>query len=164
MTTEDKGVEAPVKSELEVANEQIAKLTEERDNYKTVALKRLGKLPGDAAFIQKEVEEPKEGEPKKELSVEDQVKLSLMEREIQAAQKAKDEAIAKLARENSELKLALKNQPNLSIGGDSGASTATKDNVFTPVQIEALRQKAIRLKADPEKFIQAAKDNLVKRS
>jgi len=164
MTTEDKGVEMPVKSELEIANEQIAKLTEERDNYKTVALKRLGKLPGDAAFIQKDEEAAKAPEQKQDLTVEDQVKLTLMEREIQAAQRVKDDAIAKLAKENSELKLALKNQPNLSMGGDSGASTATKDNVFTPAQIEALRQKAIRLKADPEKFIQAAKDNLVKRS
>lgn len=161
MTTEDKGVEAPVKSELEIVQEKLAKAEADRDNYKNVALKRLGKLPGDAAFVKKEEDD---AAAPTEMSVQEQVRIALLDKEVEAAQKEKDDAIAKLAKENSELKLALKNQPNLSIGGDSGASTATKDNVFTPAQLESLRQRAIRLKADPEKFIQAAKDNLVKRS
>ena len=52
-------VEVPVveKDALTLAQEQIVKVTEERDNYKAVALKRLGKLPGDAEFLDKDGKE-----------------------------------------------------------------------------------------------------------
>lgn len=143
------------KTELELVQEQLAKAIEERDNYKTVALQRKGKLPGDTEFFK----EGNEGE----LSVAEQVRIALLERDVEKQLEAERQAQAKLIRENNELRLALKNRPGSSIGGDSGSSSDVKDNVFTPAQIEALRAKAIRLKADPEKFIQNAKDNLNKR-
>lgn len=137
--------------------EENAKLVEERDNYKAVALKRLGKLPGDAEFLDKD--------GNGELSVAEQVRIALLDREIVKNQEAEKAEIERMKRENSELKIALKNRPGSSIGGgSSGSSVEVKDNVFSADQLAALKAKALRLKADPDKFIQAAKENLAKRS
>lgn len=160
---ENKGVEEVVvteqpveKTELELVQEQLAKAIEDRDNYKNVALARKGKLPGDSEFFK----EGQEGE----LSVAEQVRIALLERDVQKNLEAERQAQAKLIKENNELRLALKNRTGSSVGsGGSGSSVETKDNIFSPAQIEALKAKAARLKADPEKFIQNAKDNLLRR-
>lgn len=138
-------------SALEKLEEEKVKLMEERDNYKAVALKRLGKLPGDAEFL---------GD--KDLTVAEQVKLILLDKEIDSKEKAERDEKAKLIRENSELKLALKNRPGGSIGGEGGTIVDVKDNVFSEAQLAELRKKALALKADPEKFIERAKANLRK--
>lgn len=135
---------------------EIAKLKGERDNYKTVALKRLGKLPADQTFLEDESKETG-------LTVEEQVKKILIEKEITRAEQEKDAEIKKINRENAELRLALKNRPNGGIGGDSGSSGDVKDNVFSDAQLADLKARAARLKADPEKFIEAAKRNLQKK-
>ena len=140
--------------ELAKRDEEIAKLKEERDNYKTVALKRLGKLDGDAEFMAVDKESG--------LTVEEQVKKTLVEREIARIEQDKANDAKRLAKENAELRLALKNRPGSGLGGDSGGSAEVKDNVFSSQQLEALKQKAVRLKADPEKFIENAKANLLK--
>lgn len=134
-------------------DEVIKKLREERDNYRNVALKRLGKLPADSEFL---------GEAGKEIDglIADKVKEALIDKELEAKEREKDDNLKKLARENAELKLALKNRPGTSIGAGGGESRDVKDNVFSEAQLKALRDKAIRLKADPEKFIEAAKNNL----
>lgn len=135
---------------------KIAKLTEERDNYRHVALKRLGKLPGDAEFLEG-------ADAKSGLTVEEIVKQQLIDREIASEKAAKDVEVKRIIKENSELKFALKNRPQgSSVGGDSGSSgLEVKDNVFNAQQIEMLRQRALRIKADPEKFIESAKKNLL---
>lgn len=137
---------------------EIAKLTEERDNYRNVALKRLGKLPDDSAFL---------GEDGKEINllIEEKVKAALLDKEIASVQAEKEAKIKQLARENAELKLALKNRPSQGIGSGDGGNSAVevKDNIFTPEQIEVLKQKAERLKVDPERFIQNAKKNFLAR-
>lgn len=150
-------IEQPVeKTELELALERAKKAEEERDNYKAVALKRLGKLPGDAEFLDKD--------GNGELSVAEQVRLALLDREVEKARAEEVVAREKLIKENNELRLALKNRPGSSIGGNGGGSSVeTKDNIFSEAQLQALRAKAQRLKADPEKFIQQAKDNLLRR-
>jgi len=136
--------------------EENARLSEERDNYKAVALKRLGKLPGDADFLNKDGGE--------ELSVAEQVRLQLLDREIQKTREAETKEIERIRRENAELRLAAKNRPGSSIGGGgSGSSVEVKDNVFSEAQLSFLRAKALKLKADPEKFIQSAKDKLINR-
>ncbi len=145
------------KDELTLAKEKLAKAEEERDNYKEVALKRLGKLPGDAAFLDKE--------GNGELSVAEQVRIALLDREVEKNNEARKEAEAKLIKENNELRLALKNRPGSSIGNSGGGSSVeTKDNVFSEQQLEVLRAKAKRLGADPEKFIEKAKENLARKS
>jgi len=149
--------EQPVeKTELELVQEQLAKAIEERDNYKNVALARKGKLPGDSEFFK----EGQEGE----LSVAEQVRIALLERDVQKNLEAERQAQAKLIKENNELRLALKNRPGSSMGGSGGGSSVeTKDNVFSESQIQALTAKAKRLNADPVKFIQNAKENLLRR-
>lgn len=136
--------------------EENKKLIEERDNYKNVALKRLGKLPGDADFLAG-------GTDNGEMTVAEQVRLALLDKEIESNKKAQDEATRKILKENSELKLALKNRPGDSLGGDSGGTVEVKDNVFSDTQIEVLKAKAISLKADPDKFIENAKRNFLSR-
>ena len=145
-------VEEIVVDPLAEKDAQIAQLTEERDNYKAVALKRKGKLAEDDEFFAKEgIDE----------FIEDKVKNILADREINKIQAEKDAQLKQIIKENSELKLALKNKPGNSIGGDSGGSLEVKDNVFTPEQLKALELKAIRLKADPQEFIKQAKQNLL---
>lgn len=135
---------------LTKAQEEIARVIEERDNYKNVALKRLGKLPGDASFLGND-----------ELSVEEQVRIALLDREIAKNKEAEALETKRILRENSELKLALKNQPGKSLGGgSSSAGVEVKDNVFSEAQLAELTARAIRLKADPVKFIENMKANL----
>lgn len=133
---------------------KIAKLEEDLSNYKAVALKRLGKLPGDAEFL------AGNDEDKKELSVAEQIKIALLEKEVELEKRAKDDEVKKIVRENSELKLALKNRPQGSIGGSGSGSVESKDNVFSNEQITALTNKAKALGVDPVKFIEKAKLNL----
>lgn len=146
---------AAEKDELTLTKEALAKAETERDNYKTVALKRLGKLPADAEFLDKE--------GTGELSVEEQVRLTLLEKEVEVAAKAKEAATEKILRENSELRLALKNQPSSGLSGGSEAGPEVKDNVLSEAQMADLRKRAERLKADPEAFIAKAKENLLAR-
>lgn len=141
---------------LKKLQEENAKLIEERDNYKNVALKRLGKLPGDAEFLDKDGDG--------ELSVAEQVRIELLNREIDKNKEAEAKEIERIKKENTELRLAVKNKPGSSIGGGSGSSTEVKDNVFSEAQIAELTKKATRLKVDPVEFIAKAKENLARRS
>lgn len=133
-------------------DEEIKKLRDERDNYRAVALKRLGKLPADSEFL---------GEGGKEIEglIADKVREALIDKELAAKEREKDDNLKKLTRENAELKLAIKNRPGSSIGAGGAETLEVKDNVFSAEQIASLREKAIRLKADPEKFIENAKKN-----
>lgn len=136
---------------LKKKDEEIAKLREEKDNYKAVALKRLGKLPGDAEFL-----------GNSELTVGEQIKLALLDKEIDVAEKAKEDEMKRMTRELSELKLIIKNRPNQATGGDGNSSSVeVKDNVFSAEQITILKQKATRLKMDPDKFVETAKKNFL---
>jgi hypothetical protein len=136
-------------------DKEIARLTQEKDNYKAVALKRLGKLPGDADFM---------GDS--ELSVAEQIKLALLDKEIENQNKLKEDETKKILRENAELKLALKNRPTTSIGGGDGSSSSVevKDNIFSNEQIVVLTERAKKLGVDPEKFVEKAKQNFQSRS
>lgn len=132
---------------------RIAKLEEDYENIKKVALKRLGKLPGDADFM---------GDA--ELTVAEQVRQALLEKEIESERKAKDDEAKKILRENAELKLALKNRPQNSIGGESSSSAVeVKDNVFSPEQLAVLKERAKKLGVDPDKFIERTKQNFIAR-
>jgi len=136
-------------------DEEIAKLIEERDNYKNVALKRLGKLPADSEFL---------GESGADISqlIEDKVRIALIDKEIARKEQDKELKYRQTIKENSELRLLLKNRPEGSSGGDSGSNgVIVKDNVFSAEQLKALEQKALRLKADPQKFIENAKKNFI---
>lgn len=145
----DAAVAAAIEADA-VKDAKIVKLEEDLDNYRKVAMKRLGKLEGDADFMN-------EGE----LSVAEQVRIALLNREIEIEKKAKDEENKKLVKEVAELRLALKNRPGNSMGGDSGSTVEVKDNVLSVDQIAQLTAKANRLKADPLKFIENFKKTLL---
>ena len=90
--------------------------------------------------------------------------MALLDREVEIVRTEKDLAEAKLIKENSELRLALKNQPGATLGGSgSGTSMDVKDNVFSEAQLVDLRKRAERLKTDPEQFIANAKANILAR-
>lgn len=140
-------------SPLKLVEAKLAKAEEDRDNYKAVALKRLGKLPGDADFIDTNGTG---------LTVAEQVRLELLDREIDANQKAEQKEKERILKENAELRLAIKNRPGGSIGSEGGAIVDVKDSTFTEPQLADLRRRAIALGTDPEKFIERAKINLKK--
>lgn len=154
---EDAKIQAELASDsLAKLQAEVAKLSEERDNYKNVALKRLGKLPGDQNFINETNDEG-------EMSVAEQVRIQLLDREIERNKAAEKAEVERIRRENAELKLALKNKSGGSLGGDSGASTEVKDNVLSRDQEAALRARATKLRLDPDNFVARAKENLQKR-
>ena len=100
-------VEAVVeKDALTIAQERIAQVEEERDNYKAVALKRLGKLPGDAEFLDRD--------GNGELTVKEQVRLELLDREVEMARREEKDATAKIIRtqvDDHDLGLILREVP-----------------------------------------------------
>ena len=154
---EEKKEEEVVVDPIVLRDERIAKLEEERDNYKNVALKRLGKLPGDADFMDEEAS-------KSGLTVEEIVKNTLLEREIAREKSDKDLEIKKILRENAELRLSLKNRPVESVGvSSSGTSAETKDNSLSPSQIDQLNDRAKKLGLDPVKLLESYKKGLAKK-
>lgn len=148
--------ETEASKSIDERDAKIKKLEEERDNYKAVALKRLGKLPADAEFLDENAD------PETGLTVKEIVKNTLLEREIALAKAEKELEVKRLARENAELRLALKNRPDGGMGSASGESAEVKDNVFSSQQIAALTARAKVLKIDPQKYIEKAKQNLSK--
>ena len=152
-TTEETTQETVEKDELTLIREQLAKTEQERDNYKTVALKRKGKLPNDEAYFANEDDE--------ELTIDERIRLAVLDREVELQRQAEKDAQEKIIRENAELRLALKNRPSNSIGGSgSGETTSVPDNVFSETQLQELTARAKRIGADPEEFIKRAKQNL----
>ena len=142
------------KDELTIVREELAKAQEDRDNYKKVALARKGKLANDSEFFAEGSET--------ELSVAEQVRLALLESDVEKKQAEAKRAQDKLIKENQELRLALKNQPSSTAGGSGSGSTATvKDNFFSETQLVQLRERAKRNNIDPEKYIASAKANLI---
>lgn len=133
---------------------KLAKMTEERDNYKTGLLQKKGKLPSEEL----------NNEDVDGLSVADQVELALKNRDIEKALAEKEQEVKRIIRENSELKLALKNQPEGSIGGGGTSGVVeVKDNLLSKEQIEAIKAKAKSANLDPEKFLERFKQNIKSR-
>lgn len=145
-------------AEIAAKEAEIRKLTEDRDNYRAVALKRLGKLPGDGKLL--------DGEGSKEIAsmIEEQVRAALIDRELDRTVKERDDKITALAKENSELRLAMNNRPGNGLGGGgSGAGVDVKDNVFSETQITEMTKRAQRLKMDPVTYIAKAKSVILSR-
>ena len=141
---------------LALVEAELEKAKEDRDNYKAVALKRLGKLPNDAEFM---------GEGSKDIDtiIAEKVQIALMDKEVSRKETERLAEIDKIRKENVELRLALKNQPGKSVGGSSGGGMEVKDNVFTSDQILAMHARAAKLKIDPVAYVESAKKNLQSR-
>lgn len=162
MTLDENGKEVVVEPTVVIdpiaeKDKEIAKLTEERDNYKNVALKRLGKLPGDEGFVAG-IDE------KTGLTIEETVKKTLVEDKLIKTENERKIETDRLVKENAELRLAAKNKPGAALGGGgAGEGPEVKDNVFSEAQLADLRRRATLIKADPEKFIEAARKNILAR-
>lgn len=154
LTSDEKAKEQDFLDPIAEKDAEIARLMEERDNWKELGLKRKGKLADDDDFFERSgIDE----------FIKDKVREALADKEIAMAQAAKDAEIKRLVRENNELRLASKNRPGFSVGGGDGSGPEVKDNVFSNDQLKDLELRAKKLGADPQKFIENAKKNFLAR-
>lgn len=158
MEIENKGVEttienAPTQSEASVTHNteevdyeaiiaekdrQLAKVNEEKENYRKGMLKAKGKLPEDG---QMDNDSPEELDSIIERKVAEKL-LSTREAQIQAE---RDAAMKAVLRRNKELETALKNRSQVTsitgIGSNQEQPIGKSDDYFSNDQIKALRAK-----------------------
>lgn len=143
--------EAPVADEvdnealIQAQDELITKLTTERDNYKSGMLKAKGKLP--------------EEEVKPDLSDDERLRAIIKEEfynsEIAKAQKEKDDLLAKVLRENKELKTAHRNSAKANVSVGSGVEDKkVETSAISPELTKQLTDRALKLGQDPKKYIE----------
>lgn len=144
-TTGTEAPTVPTSAELDLATELEA-VRKERDNYKQGMLKAKGKLP-----------EQETGVPLEKLdeivsSKVQEILSSNRDAELEAREKS---VVEKILKENRELKVAMQNRSQLSVGSGAGAGTSpsmspTSDNFFSAEQLADLKRRNI----DPEKVKQ----------
>ena len=135
-------------SKLKESEARIAKLTEERDNYRTGNNKwrKIAKEREDQSYV---------GENPETLD-EDKVKAivqeTLMSSQIAQAVAEKENLIRQMSKELSEAKIALKNKPSdlNTASGSNQEKPEVKTEFFTKEQLEDLKAKGI----DPNKVIE----------
>jgi len=120
-----------LEAQLAEANARLAKLAEERDNYKKGMLKAKGKLEDD---------DNDEDAPSIREIARAEALAALAETDLVRATQERDTIIASALKENKELRLALQNRPGgaTATGGNS-AVEIPKDNVLSEQQVQALR-------------------------
>ena len=134
----------PTEAELALAtaNAKIARLTQERDNYRQMGIKYKR--------AQKDGEQPDDEERIRQIAREE-----FMNTQIAQADAEKDAIIVRMAKENSELKIAIKNRSQiLTAGGSSqGAPEEEKKTPWTKEQLDDLKKMELELgvKIDPAK-------------
>lgn len=117
------------------AEDRAAVIMEERDNYKTVALKRKGKLDNDEAFFG----DHDESDIEKTVGAKVSLKQSQLETQRKIAQA---EAEAKRAKDAlAEVIRAQDNKPASPTGGGSEGGQVVKDSVFSDEQLAELTDR-----------------------
>jgi len=149
MENEVKGVEAeivpaPVQQEVDYEailaekDAELAKISQEKDNYRKGLLKAKGKIPED---YQSDADEPETTEALIDRKVREAI-LSTKEAQLQVE---KDQTISALIKRNREVETALKNRGQISSSAGEGSNQdkpeGKKDNYFSNDQISALRAK-----------------------
>lgn len=131
---------------------ELAKVQEEKENYRKGLLKAKGKMPVE----EYPVDNLDETEEERISRIVDQRLLQTKESQLQAE---KDAALAAVLKRNKELEIALRNRQQIT--ASSGGSNSDKpetpiknDNFFSPEQISALRAKGY-----DDKKIEALKVN-----
>lgn len=174
MTNENKGVEevtetAPTQTEnvdtqtstqvdyaavLAEKDAELAKVRQEKDNYKKGLLKAKGKLPED---YQTDTDETETQEAMTRRIVQETM-LSTREAQLQVE---KDQTISALLKRNKEVETALKNRGQITSTSGDGSNQekpeGKKDNYFSNDQISALRAKGY-----DDKKIETLKKNMTK--
>ncbi len=134
-------------ADLKAKDEKIAKLQQERDNYKNGMLKYK-----------------KQTDKEEELTDEDRFRQiareELLNSDLARANADKEDLVKKMAKELSEAKIALANKSQISNipGGGSQPQDIVSVDKLTPEQKADLEEQARLIGADPKKFI----DNFLK--
>lgn len=174
MKDEIKGVEtkvenAPIQPQIEVAvqtlevdyeallaqkDAELAKVQQEKDNYRKGLLKAKGKLPEDN---QTDTDSPEDMESVIDRKVKEAL-LSTKEAQLQAE---KDNALKAVLKRNKELEVALKNRGQITSTSGQGSNQEKPerktDNYLSNDQIQALKAKGW-----DDKKIEAFKSNMTK--
>lgn len=117
---------------LDAMAKELDRVTSDRDNYRDGLLKAKAKAKSDGT----------------DLDMDEVVSIKVSEArlndKISELKKSQEETIKRLARENSEAKLALKNR--IAAGAASGAGSSQAEEVvqkdyFSPAQLEELKKK-----------------------
>lgn len=139
-------------AELKAKDEYILKIQQERDNYRKMGLKY------------KATAESVETVPLDEERLRQIAREELMNSELVRAQAEKDEFIRKIAKENTEMKIAIQNKAQVSSmpGGSSQSSDTVTIEKLAPEQKAELEAKARELGVDASRFIADAVKNLDK--
>ncbi len=134
----------PTQTEVDLAvalaekDKELADLAKERDNYKRGLLKAKGKP------ISEEIDDADEDLNSKVARLVSEQLLTTKEAQIQAD---KDAIIKKALKENSELKVALKNSKGMTpSGGSSSADEPIQDEIskiFSKEQLEDLKKRGL---------------------
>jgi hypothetical protein len=126
---------------LKSKDEEIAKISAERENYKKGLLKAKGKIADDDG----------DGQPDLEELVDRKVTERLLDTQLAKAQQEKDALITKLLKENKEAKVALQNKSQISnsaVGG-SDQTVDVKVEQWTAEQLNYFKQNGL----DPDKVM-----------
>ncbi len=117
---------------------ELAKVRQERENYRRGMLKAKGKLPEDPQSDTDDLEDPDE----RTRRIVQETMLSTKEVQLQAE---KDATYAAVLKRNKELETALKNRGQITSTSGDGANQdkpeGKTDNYFSNDQIAALRAK-----------------------
>lgn len=121
-------------AELAAKDAIIAKISEERSNYKRGMLKAKGKLKDDFESSDEETEEERIAR-----LVDERISLT---REAQALAD-REALIKKMAKENAELRTAVKNRSNMTpAGGSAGPESEKKnDNILSEDQLRDIKTR-----------------------
>lgn len=157
--TEDiKTSENPTDTEVVLAAQtaEIERLEKERDGIKTARLKERGDLT-EENFVNEENRETVKA------VVDKAVKEALLSSQIVQARQKQEEYIAQLAKENKELKVALKSkaQPTNASQGSSSEAEESKVDFFTKEQEEEIFKKFPNIAKNP-KGLETLKANILK--
>jgi len=131
---------------------EIAKISQERDNYRKGLLKAKGKLPEEDEV---DTSTPEGMEALIDRKVQEKF-LSTREAQLQSE---KEDIIKKTLKRNKELELALKNRSSITSTSGQGSNQdkpgGKQDNFFSNEQIASLKAKGYS-----DKKIEALKKNL----
>ena len=121
---------------LEEKDEEIAKITDDRDNYKQGMLVAKGKADPEVYGQEDELDI--------NTLVKREVKEALFDAELTQKQKEKDEILKQALRENREMKLSLQNKDTISnapAGAGNEETAPVTDNFLSDNQIRELKTK-----------------------
>ena len=128
--------EVDYEAELQKKDAEIAKVREEKDNYRKGMLKAKGKLPE---------EDDNSSEEDLDAKIDRKVQERLLQTREAQVQSEKDALVLSLAKKNKELTLALKNRGQINTSSGQGSNQERPegkvDNVLSNDQLASLKAR-----------------------